>query len=98
MRIIAECIFVLFEINKGLNILSIQEEVIPKKKIPHAAKSFPAINIKIKTGIHIIAVPIIGKIPATTAKRVRKRALGTLKMKNPIPAIIPWSIPIMTVP
>ena len=89
IRTTAECIFVIFETKIGLRKLSIVDESIPKIVTPHPARSLPPMNMKIATGTHIIAVPMIGKIPAKIAMIVRKIALGTPKIMNPSPARIP---------
>ncbi len=82
----------------GLMKLSAIDEIEPKIITPTAAKMFPVKRRYNATGIQIITVPMIGKIPANDAINVNKSAFGTQKLKKPKPAIIPWMNPTMTCP
>ena len=97
-RTIEEWTFVLLETNKGLKKLSTFEEIIPKIITPIAGTVEPMRNRYTAMGPQMIIVPIIGKIPATTASNVKIIALGTPKMKKPTPIIIPCRRPMTTCP
>ncbi len=98
ISIIEECTLVLFATKVGFTVFSKKAEIRPNKITPSAGIAIPPTKRKIVTGTQIMAVPIIGKIPARHAASVKNKALSTPKIKNPIPTKTPCKIPIITCP
>ena len=73
--------------------MSATEVIKAKAPNPTAEKVSPETKKEIIKGIETRAGPMIGRMPAKIASAVSKRALGTLKTKNPAPIIAPCIIP-----